>query len=436
MNVFEDLVVELKEANLLETTVIDGLSARNPGMDVEPGEPEFPAMAEVSNGTPAAQSFAAKKVDSDVAFFRKKAVAEVASLELVEAVITGIEREYLKVVPRVFDDLNAKKALNTFANSDASLESEYYKAAEFELMAETEAWCSALAVRDRAFPVTSLREYCERSRPALSSQALLGLGRFYRNLPYTEQVRSKFDFVITRLFSRAVDRERRICLFDRSEMLVHINTLYSDWSSISLYSVEDGDINVALTAMSFDELAAEAQAASSFDELIESDFFGRLRMFKESISDLFFAPAVTCAAISANVRIGNAYVELIDLERQKSSAESLRDRYAQHDDQVSETTGKTLQLSKLLNQLEGSQSKAASPATETMPTRPSKARFREPRASVARTPSRTRQPAAQPLFFENIKAGTLSVNKWVLISGIVIITLAAVLYALAGSASG
>ncbi len=285
-------------------------------------------------------------------FFKKRAMAEVSSLQMVEHVITGIEREYMKVVPKPFDDFNAKKALHTFLHVDQEINSEAHATAEFTLMQETESWCTALAARDRNMHVPSLRQYCENSRPALSSQAMLALGRFYRNLPYSESVRSKFDFIITRLFSRSVNQEKRVCLFTRDEMLNHINTLYSDWSSISLYSAEDDDSKVMLTALSFEDLSIEAEGASSFDQLIESDFFSRLRMFKESISELFYAPRVTAAAIECNIRIGNAYVDLIDLERRKMDAASLHTKYGDLDDQtVSQATGQSLQFVDLLREL-------------------------------------------------------------------------------------
>ena len=285
-------------------------------------------------------------------FFKKRAMAEVSSLQMVEHVITGVEREYMKILPKSFDDFNAKKSLHTFLHVDQEINSEAHATAEFTLMQETEAWCTALAARDRNMQVSSLRQYCENSRPALSSQAMLALGRFYRNLPYSESVRSKFDFIITRLFSRSANQEKRVCLFSRDEMLNHINTLYSDWSSISLYSAEDDDSKVMLTALSFEDLSIEAEGASSFDQLIESDFFSRLRMFKESISELFYAPQVTAAAIECNIRIGNAYVDLIELERKKMDAASLHTKYGDLDDQtVSEATGQSLQFVDLLREL-------------------------------------------------------------------------------------
>ena len=71
----------------------------------------------------------------------------------------------------------------------------------------------------------------------------------------------------------------------------------ADWSSVPLYTADSDETNVLLTALSFEDLGAEAEGASNFDQLITNDFFGRLRLFKESISELFYAPSVTAAAI-------------------------------------------------------------------------------------------------------------------------------------------
>ena len=311
-----------------------------------------------------------KKIRNGKEFFKKRAMGEVSSLQMVEHVLTGVEREYMKVIPKTFDDFNAKKALHSFIHLDEEINSEEHAAAEFTLMQETEGWCSALATRDHQVPVSSLRQYCENSRPALSSQALLGLARFYRNLPYSESVRAKFDFVITRLFSRPAEQEKRLCLFNRDEMLARINMLYSEWSSISLYAAEDDESKVLLTALSFEDLSIEAENASAFDQLIESDFFGRLRMFKESISELFFAPNVTAAAIECNIRIGNAYVVLIDRESQKLDAASIQSKYGSINDQaVSEATGRTLELVDLLKELSQAADTSEAAPDDVVPNR-------------------------------------------------------------------
>lgn len=475
MNVFEDLVVELQQENLLEPTVKkdDSEEETNAFHETEvpnPDEEEFDADDEVSDDLldqeeeededsdddeetspqvlanaihetdePNAPADAPAPPNSDTGkeFFKKKAIGEVASLQMVEHVLTGVEREYMKVVPKVFDDFNAKKALNNFINGDDDASSEEHAGAEFALMQETEAWCTALAARDREIPVFALRQYCERTRPALSSQPVLALGRFYRNLPYSESVRAKFDFVITRLFSRSIGQQKRACLFNREEMLGHLNTLYKDWSSIPLYDADDDESNVKLTAMSFEDLANEAESASAFDELIESDFFGRLKMFKESISELFYAPQVTVAAISANIRIGNRYVDLIDNERQKLDADSVRTKYGdQNDGPIAEMTGKTLDLAALLRELthgpereEEEQEEAPAPAPRNR-TSPAIHRSNEPRRTEARKDQVIEEAPAVGFqqtaiaFLGRLKKNAFAVNKGILVVSAVMITVA------------
>lgn len=378
MNVFEDLIVELKQENLLERSVIDDhLEAVNRSHledTVVPDAREMPLVehfeiAEIESAhakieldeytahlddtvVPEAKEPEVKihkKPRNGQEFYRKRAMAEVSNLQMVEHVLTGVEREYMKVKPRVFDDFEAKKALNTFLQVTEHENSTEHKEAEFRLMNETEAWCTALAERDKAVSVANLRQYCESSRPPLSSQALVALGKFYRNLPYSEPVRAKFDFVVTRLFSRATDNEMRIALFNREETLGHIYTLYRDWSSIALYGADDDDSNISLAALSFEDLAIEAENAGGFDQLVDKDFFGRVRTFKESIGELFYAPSVLAAAIDANVRIGNAYVRLIDIERRKMDADTVQSKYGDlYDDTVAEGIGRTLELVDIL----------------------------------------------------------------------------------------
>ncbi|MFM9904006.1 MAG: hypothetical protein ACKVQJ_05475 [Pyrinomonadaceae bacterium] len=478
MNVFEDLVIELQEENLLEKTAINpGFERYGSGDDldithvpnrsydlptyddagktgpvietmqgddqthydmpapafiaVEESEPDM-SIHETVVPPPVEEKPQDRRPSNNREFFKKRAMGEVSSLQMVEHVVTGVEREYLKVVPKTFDDFNAKKALHTFLNADEGVNTEEHAAAEFTLMQETESWCTALARRDQGIPVSSLRQYCERSRPALSSQALLALGRFYRNLPYSEAVRSKFDFVITRLFSRSVGHEKRVCLFNREETLGHVNTLYSDWSSIPLYTADDDESKVMLTALSFDDLSIEAENASTFDQLLESDFFGRLRMFKESISELFYAPQVTAAAIDCNIRIGNAYVELIDRERLKQNSAAVQTKYIGVDDQtISEATGQTLQLVDLLRELSRPVEQVVSEPAETeCPDENLGAETQfvsEPKVKEPKAKEKVKE-SEKPPFFQNLMANAFSVNRWFLAVAILLITASVGLY--------
>ena len=463
MNVFEDLIVELKQENLLESTVIDhespeGFDAYHLDVTEVPNARfESDETFEVEDNTavqeplssqtafeietvevaglagqadeiqtlPAPKASQPRKPKNGKEFYKKRAVDEVSHLQMVEHVLTGIEREYLKVVPHTYDDFGVKKTLHAFLHITDNENSALHAEAEFKMMQETEAWCSALGDRDRKIEVSSLRQYCENSRPPLSSQALLSLARFYRNLPYSESVRAKFDFVITRLFSRSSEHERRACLFTRDESLTHINTLYKEWSSIALYSAEDDESKVLLTALSFDDLAIEAENAGTFDQLIESEFFGRLRLFKESISELFYAPNVTAAAIEANVRIGNAYVSLIDREHQKMDAESIQTKYGDlHDSEISNATARTLELVELL--------RIRPSPLESMEIAEDEAEIEEikvpPPASAVKKKKLPKSATVSLPFFDNIRDKALSVNKWLLFSAFLLITLSVGVY--------
>jgi hypothetical protein len=413
MNVFEELIVELKKENLLEETVVEldqqtavaprsFLDADLPRPDFDLPPPVKPDDETLKSGfemtevlpTPSpipeaetteetveediespAESYqvgeAEKSSGSEKEFFRKRAVNEISGLQMVEHVFTGVEREYMKVLPSPFDDIAAKKALHTLVNVTGEPDSDEHKAAQSMLLQETEAWGMALTERDRKISVANLRLYCENSQPALSSQALLALARFYRNAPFSETVRAKFDFVITRLFSRPGQDEARVSLFTRDETVKHLTTLYGEWSSIPLYLADDDESKLLLTGLSFDDLSMEAEGAVNFDQLTQSDFFGRLRLFKESISELFYAPTVTAAAIESNVRIGNAYVRLIRSERNKLDATGIEAKCGDLDLQsVSDTTGRTLDVADLVRQRtkegkadkkEGTDRKASSP---------------------------------------------------------------------------
>ena len=417
MNVFEDLIVELKEENLLENSASapdkqkktnDNKPKALETQEESKAVPAFDALAEALTMDADPYGFKVEVIDENAEeppvkrkkakpgkeYFNKRAVDETSALQMVEHVLTGVEREYMKVVPKAFDDFNAKKALHVFINIAETADSEEHKTAEFALMRETEAWSLALLDRDEKIGVSLLRQYCDNTRPALSSQAMLALARFYRNAPYSESVRAKFDFVITRLFSRPAELDKRVCLFTRNEMLTHINKLYSEWSSVPLYDAEEDDSNVMLTGLSFDDLAIEAEAATSFDRLIESDFFGRLRLFKESINELFFAPTVTASAIESNVRIGNAYVSLIVKERQKLDAASIQLKYIEFNGQsVSDAAGQELNLPDLLNVLTDDVVKAATEvAGESKPA----ANEVKPSAAEA-APEKKRSPFAEKL---------------------------------------
>lgn len=454
MNVFEDLIEELKQENLLESTVIDGNSD-----DTAHSEPMTEMSAEISDAPSFGETTAFAEMeepddvrddavdnidlsfsisDDDVnepsvsadpvpvataaqllpkrpdrEFFNKRALAEMSGLQMVDHVLTGVEREYLKVIPKPYDDFKAKIALNAFLQVADDASSEAHKTSEFNLIQETEAWCSALAERDKAISVSHLRQFCENARPALSSQAMLAIGKFYRNLPYSESVRSKFDFVITRLFSKPTDDDRRLHLFSRDETVDHIKRLYTEWASIPLYASDENDTDLTLAALSFEELTNEAENASRFDQLIENDFFGRLRAFKESINETFFAPTVISSAINANIKIGNRYVELLAKERELLDNDSIAARYSHIDaGDVSDAAARSLDLVGLMRDRSESDDYDEDDYDE------SDANSAD---SVIATP-------AKPSFIKNLLDRGFEVDRWVVIFAAVMIVASAGVY--------
>lgn len=290
-----------------------------------------------------------KMIGSEKEYYRKRAIDEVNGLQVVEHVLSGVESEQMKTIPKTYDDLPVKLALHDFLQVENKTNSTEHTQSEFRLMQETENWYSALSHRDKHITVAHLRRYCETSRPALSSQALVALARFYRNSPFSESVRSKFDLVLTRLFSKEIEFEKRELLLKRDEMIQQLQELYSDWSSIQLYAAEEEDSEILISVMKFEDFITEAESTKSFEELINSDFFNRLRSFKQNCHENFFAPMVVARGIESNVRIGNRYIDLLQKEKENSNVANLEEKYGfLHDQAISDVTGKTLELLELL----------------------------------------------------------------------------------------
>jgi hypothetical protein len=477
MNVFEDLIGSLKDENLLEATVIETQEVinddeflfeviENQSLPKDSGEPKFaeqtpqesennfsrPQQSPVREETEEIISFddySSLKAEDDVLpapapvfkenksnvdekeFYRKRAIEEVSGLQMVEHVLSGVEREQNKTAPKLYNDIAVKKALHDFLQISQDVKSPEHAQYEFQLMQETETWCSALSHRDKRIPVAHLRRYCETTKPPLSSQALISLARFYRNLPFSEQVRSKFDLIVTRLFSKDLGGEKRILVFTRDELIKHLAELYGEWSSIPLYSTEEDESQIVLTAMKFEDFMTEAESAESFDELIKTDFFNRLRLFKESTNEVFFAPLITATTIESNIRIGNKYVDLIEIERSKSNAQSLQDKYGfLHDQAISDSTSKTLELIELLKDKvkESKVEKVQPPADKT-----AERQYRE----ISKVTAKKLKPETKPKpetklksekFVKQSQDGFFAANKRLIIAAVVIAVISFGLY--------
>lgn len=335
MNVFEDLLGELKEENLLEDTVV-GPAAAVDDDDVDP------------DGRYHAQLHTSEQPTGDD-YHRKRAAEEVAAMQMVEHVLAGVEREHYRAILSPYDDLEAKKALHRFQQVADEPSSPMYNEAETALLAETRAWSAALYERDGSISLQNMRAFCENCRPVLSSQALLALSRFYRNGPFTEERRQKFEFVMTRLFSRATEDNKRKLLFDRTEMTGHIRNLYAKWSSLSMLEAGEEETAVEAVVKSFTDCGQRARSSESLSEVIESGLLQNLQSLKSSTNELFFVPEVVSAAMECNVRVGNRLLELArETESRRLLEEELAAGTEEFSESISQAVSRTLGASELL----------------------------------------------------------------------------------------
>lgn len=437
MNIFEDLIDELKKENLLEETVVETSRAEIYDAEIIEAQTFLENYAQeqnsigaqlshelgkdfdLTNETAASrenfsynQSYASEKpkfFTNEAEFYRKRATEEVSGLQIVEHILSGVEREQMNIVSKPYDDLEVKKSLHNFLQISKDIKSLEHAQYEFQLMQETESWYSALSYRDKHISVAHLRRYCETTRPTLSAPALTALARFYRTAPYSESARSKFDLVVTRLFSKDKDNEKREIVVPQAELIKSLTQLYAEWESISVYANEQSDSKNLITTLKFEDFMAEADGAESFDELVRNDFFNRLRVFKESTLEQFFVPLITATAIESNVRIGNRYIELLEIEIKKGEAEKLENKYGfLHDQVISDATSKTLQLVELLKTRdENYKPFEKSGAAKTQLTAPGK--------SVKTKPKYKQQT-------------WYSVNKWLLATTILVVVSAAAFF--------
>ncbi|MCO6512037.1 MAG: hypothetical protein J5I65_14725 [Aridibacter famidurans] len=379
MNLFEDLVEELKEENLLEETVIESRSAKNSerpvavrssepatapadpitdpadleGSGLESFELEYSGSSsedfeiEFNNSEPgpvAQASFESSTAEekgpavrspllnrhegeSGKEYFRRRATDEVKTLQMVDHIITRVEKEQARINSAPYDDLKVKQSLHKFLQMDEEANASEVAEIEFLLLQETENWYSALTLRDKELSVENLRSYCESAVPSLSTQALIALARFYRNAPFSELVRSKFDLIITKLYTTDAGEGRRAVTLPADSLVQDIQELYKDWSSVPLYSTDIEPDELDFGAMGFGDFMEEAKKSRSFDELVNKDFFRRLNDFKQKSHESFFAPSVVAAAIRCNVEVGNRYLELIENEYGGQRPDELKDKY-------------------------------------------------------------------------------------------------------------
>jgi hypothetical protein len=276
----------------------------------------------------------------------KRALEEMSALQMTQQVLAMIEQSMQKPAVKEYNSAGVKKYLHELFTLSPDASSEEINGMEFIYWQEIQLWRSALSQRDGFISASDLRYYCESSKPPLSEQALLALARFYRGLPASERTTSKFDMILTRIFSIDEENGLRRLSATRSAVAETLEDFYKDWLGISpQHAIEDEKISKA--ASKFSEFITRAGDAPDFETLIGESFFGVIKDYKKELSQIFYAPEVAAAAIDCNIKVGNRFVELLDQYREQEKAEGKKISESLDpllEQIVSETTNKTLRV--------------------------------------------------------------------------------------------
>jgi len=326
MKVFEDLLVELKDENLLEETV--DLLPRSNGNgkgSVKAGKPLSNGNGNGHKNGSTQKEKSTERLATRTASVGKNPSDQLSALQLVDFVVSAAERlDGGAGLP--FDDLLVQKAFHRYtqAGNDPENEEEF-REAEDALNDSLRSWDEDLVKRDSVLPVGTLRRYTESANPPLSPQALFALVRFYRSVPVSESAFLKFDFVVTRLFSKFVDGDRRDMLCSRSDVVKHLNHRYSEWGMNAFKSIPTDDPDIALICLSFEDFAAESENALSISSLADAKLFERLNEFKRNSGAMLYVPIVTAAAIESNLRISRKLYDLAGDEAGRGGGDAVSD---------------------------------------------------------------------------------------------------------------
>ena len=241
----------------------------------------------------------------------QRAVDYAKTLEIVQRIIAGVEKAILSSIPEKY---NVEPAFNVGRDlKQAIKEKETKRIAEAEdhLSNELYLWHLSLTTRDQKIQPYHLRRFCDGTYVHLDPPSFQALTRFYRSLPHTESVQSKYDFSVTRLFSTVAENDQRKLRVGGKRLVESLTKMSDVWQTDRpLPSVTADEIAAAVDGLR--AFIAEANGTiNEFEELISSDLSNRIRRFKRELGELFYEPRVTAAAIECNVALANKFSTLL-----------------------------------------------------------------------------------------------------------------------------
>lgn len=248
------------------------------------------------------------------------------ALQIAEQVLTNIERTQLKAPQKSYEvkKISALLAEYKAGQNDDSGET---LQTEFKVLQELHFWRSTLARRDEMVKAFHLRRFYDENAASVNAQTLAALGCFYRSLMPSYEVRSKYDFVVTQLFSAKLPDKPRYVRVSSEELIERLQRFNIVWTGIEIDWADEKTRRAREEAIAvFEALRAEIAEFTCLEDLLKSNFFNRVRRHKQYLGETFFAPEVTASSIQCNVAVGNKFSQLV-AEENESFREALESEH-------------------------------------------------------------------------------------------------------------
>lgn len=240
----------------------------------------------------------------------QKASADAVRYRIVERFLCEVDRWLLKLSPGIFDVARIKDSIQTLKTATMDDDSSIPLEAEFQLQREFQLWRQLIEVKDATIETYNFRRFCDSAAEALDDDIYIALAGFYREATYSATNQSKFDLVVTRLFTDVDASGRRHLRYSAKEIASRTEQLLGVPSSSG--GQEQSFLDTAGAVAAIHSFIAEAHGLDDFESLIECRLFDRYREFKRDLGVQFFEPSVIAAAIQCNVVFANAFNEMLE----------------------------------------------------------------------------------------------------------------------------
>ena len=227
---------------------------------------------------------------------------EAVNLRVAEKILSEVESRLLKLSPSPFDIESVKTSLHVLKSLSPIVSPEDISQAEFHIKQKFDLWRGILEERDQNIETFHLRRFFDFTEEPLDGAFFVALAQFYRN---TSNL-SKFDLVVTRIFSRGRGQLQREVRMTRREMSNYLRDLFNGWDGKETFNNQFSDETLS-AILKLEEFIREAEFVKSFEELSQSDIFVRLRNYKQELGNNFFEPSVAAAAVECNLAVGNVF---------------------------------------------------------------------------------------------------------------------------------